>query len=168
MTGNAEPRPASLLAFILNLMASLALMALMIITCIDVIGRYVFNKPLTGGTELIELGLAVSIFTVLPVISWRNEHIVVDMLDSYFSPLLHFLKNSLINLVSAMALFFLGQRLQVLGNRSLEYEETTEFLLIPLGWGINFMGYMCWLTMLTLVTLGIYNAYKTYQGATQA
>lgn len=163
MVAVGESGPARWLAFVLNLVAGITLMALMIITCIDVFGRYVLNKPLTGSTELIELGLGVVVFVALPVISWRNENIVVDILDNHFSPWAHMFKNTVINLVSAGALYFLGERLMVLGARSLEYEEVSEFLHIPTGWSISFMGVMCWFTAAALLTLGIMHIRATYR-----
>lgn len=165
---SGDSRPATWLAFLLNIVAGTTLMGLMIITCIDVVGRYILNKPLTGSTELIELGLSIVVFAALPVISWRSENIVVDILDKYFSAWAHMVKNTVINLVSAGALYFIGERLLVLGARSLEYEEVSEFWHIPTGWGINFMGIMCWFTAVAMVTLGILHIRATYRRTQQS
>ena len=155
MVAENELGLAKWLGLLLNLLSGLALMALMVVTCIDVVGRYLLNRPLVGATELIEIGLSVVVFAALPVISWKNDQIVVDILDSHISWWLHHAKAVLINIISAVALFYLGQRLIVLGNRALEYEEVSEYLHIPTGWGINFMGYMCWFTALSMLTLGL-------------
>jgi len=157
-----EKGPAKWLAFILNLLAALSLMGLMIITCIDVIGRYLLNSPLTGSTELIEMGLGIVIFAAFPVISWRNEQIVVDMLDRFTPLIINLIRTLLLNLVSAATFYFLGDRILTLGKRSLSYGEESEFLGIPLGWTINFIGIMCWLAALALVTFGIYRAIRCY------
>lgn len=158
-----EKGPARWLALLLNTVASVTLFSLMMITCIDVFGRYVFNRPLTGSTELVEMSLALMVFAVLPVISWRNEHIVVDLLDSFTPPTVHMARNILLNIVTAAALYFLGGRILILGSRSLNYGEESEYLGIPLGWAINFMGAMCWLTAVALLTLGIHRAIKRYR-----
>ncbi|EXJ12557.1 hypothetical protein [Nitrincola nitratireducens] len=39
-----EKGPIRWLAFLLELIAAVMLMVLMLITCVDVVGRYVFNK----------------------------------------------------------------------------------------------------------------------------
>ncbi len=134
----------------------------MVITCIDVFGRYVFNSPLTGSVELTEMALGILVFSVFPINAWRNEHIVVDLLDRFTPPIVHLLRTAVLNVIAALALYFLGQRIIVLGNRSLEYGEVTEYLAIPLGWVINFIGVMCWLTAFSLLTLGILHAYQRY------
>lgn len=141
---------------LLTLISGSALVVLMLITCIDVVGRWLFNKPLTGSTELTEVGLAIVVFGALPFVCWRENNIVVDILDSRFSRLITKVRSILIHIISALCLAFLGQRLFVLANRSLSYGEVTEHLAIPLGWSISFMAIFCWLTALALVTIGIF------------
>ncbi len=155
--------PEYWLAAILNSIAASALFGLMVITCIDVFGRYLFNSPLLGTTELTEMGLGIIIFASFPIISWHNEHIVVDMLDRFTPPLVHCVRTILLNLVMAIAFYFLGQRIMTLGNRSLGYGEETEYLSIPLGWVINFIGVMFWLTSITLLTFGLYRTITRYR-----
>lgn len=158
-----EKGPVKWLALSLNILASVTLFTLMLITCVDVVGRYIFNKPLVGSTELTEMAVGIVVFAVFPMISWRNENVVVDILDSFVGPRLDAARTYLINIVSAIALYFLGQRIIVLGNRSLGYGEVTEYLAIPTGWMINFIGVMCWLTAFLLLTVGSYRTYKVYK-----
>ena len=47
---------------LLGYVAGILLFCLMTLTCIDVIGRYFFNTPVTGGFELTEMMLAALIF----------------------------------------------------------------------------------------------------------
>ena len=70
-----------------------------------------------------------------------------------------FIRTIIINTTSAIALYFLGQRIILLGKRSLGYGEVSEYLAIPTGWMIYFIGAMCWLTAILLVTAGIFHAY---------
>ena len=158
-----EKGPAKWLAFLLNLIASVTLFSLMVVTCVDVIGRYVFNAPLSGSIELTEMGLGILVFSVFPVNAWRNEHIVVDMLDKYTPPIVHLVRTMLLNVIAAIALYFLGQRIITLGNRSLSYGEESEYLAIPLGWTMNFIGAMCWLSAIVLLTLGLLKALERYR-----
>ncbi len=158
-----ETGPAQWLAFFLNLIASVTLFSLMVITCVDVIGRYVFNAPLSGSIELTEMALGILVFAVFPVNAWRNEHIVVDMLDRFTPPIVHLLRTFVLNVIAAIALYFVGQRIITLANRSLSYGEESEYLAIPLGWTMNFIGAMCWLSAIVLLTLGILRAYQRYR-----
>ena len=147
------------MAFALNALAAITLFSLMLITCVDVVGRYIFNHPLTGSTELTEMAVGIIVFSAFPIISWRREHIVVDIFDGFFSAKMDFIRTIIINTTSAIALYFLGQRIILLGKRSLGYGEVSEYLAIPTGWMIYFIGAMCWLTAILLVTAGIYHAY---------
>ncbi len=153
-----EKGAVRLLALALNGLSALALFALMAITCVDVAGRYLFNNPLTGSTELTELAVGAVIFSAFPLISWRNEQVVVDILDRFVPPAVHKIRAVVFHLCAAAGLAFVGQRIIVLAERSLGYGEVTEFLAIPAGWMIYFFGVMCWLTAGMLLTAGIHGS----------
>jgi TRAP-type transport system small permease protein len=55
---------------------------MMLLTVADVLLRALVNKPIHGTYELIELGLACAIFVALPAVFLRDEHLVVDVVDS--------------------------------------------------------------------------------------
>lgn len=55
--------------------AALLLFSLILVTCVDVIGRYFFSAPLRGAFEITELLLAALVFTALPLTTERREHI---------------------------------------------------------------------------------------------
>lgn len=158
-----EKGPIRWLVLFLQGLSAITLFALMLITCIDVSGRYLFNSPLTGSTELTEIAVGLVIFSVFPIITWRNDHVVVDLLDRFVPPHIHLIRTILFNLLIAVALVFLGYRIIVLGERSLSYEEVTEFLSIPTGWMMYFFGLSCWLTAFMATTLGVYRAFKAYR-----
>ena len=137
-----------------NVIAAATLFSLMLFTCFDVVGRYVFNSPLTGATELTEIAIAIIVFSSLPVISWRNEHIAVDMLDRFVKGRWHIAQLFLVNNICAIALLFLGQRIYVLADRSLGYGELSEYLEIPTGYVSGFIAIMCWITAALMLWFG--------------
>ena len=147
----------------LNLLAGGALLLMMIITCIDVIGRYFLNKPLVGSVEIIEVLLGLMIFMALPVISWRNEQVVVDILDPFMPARVSLIRDIVFNVVTAIALIIVGNRIWELGMRASSHGEVTEYLHLPVGAIISFFGIMCWFTALVLVTLGIYRSIVQYR-----
>src|SRR3546814_8744945 len=69
----------------------------MVCTFVDVVGRYVFNSPLPGALELTEIMMASLIFTILPVVSARSDHITVDLLVLPRSSMLRRIQNLAIN-----------------------------------------------------------------------
>lgn len=161
-----EKGPIRWLVLFLHAVAAFTLLALMAITCIDVFGRYLFNNPLTGSTELTEIAVGIVIFSVFPIVSWRNDHVVVDILDAYIPPRVHLVRTIVVNLMISVALVYLGQRIFVLAQRSLGYGEVTEYLGIPLGWMMTFIAVMCWTSAAAVITLGIYRAIVQYRDPT--
>ena len=54
---------------------------MVLLTVADVALRAVFSRPIPGMLDLIELGLACTIFVALPAVFLRDEHLVVDVID---------------------------------------------------------------------------------------
>ncbi len=50
----------------------------------DVVGRYVFNKSIEGGFEIVGFLLGLLLFSAYPLITRDEEHITVGLLDSLF------------------------------------------------------------------------------------
>jgi len=117
---------------LLEFVAALVLFLLMAMTCVDVVGRYFFNAPLDGATELTRLMMAVLVFAVLPVASWREQHVSVDLLDPLVPRRWVKPRQIVINLVAALALAGLSHRIWQLALRARDYGDTTEYLRIPL------------------------------------
>ena len=69
----------------LGVTSAVVLFLMMMITAVDVAGRYLFNRPIAGGFELTEILLAALIYCGLPLVSARREHIVIDTFDPLFS-----------------------------------------------------------------------------------
>ena len=64
-----------------GLIAAVFLAAMMLLTVADVTLRALFNLPLRGVYELIELLLAATFFFALPCVFLRDENIVVNSID---------------------------------------------------------------------------------------
>jgi TRAP-type C4-dicarboxylate transport system permease small subunit len=67
-------------------LAAFCLAATMLVTVADVFLRSFFSFPLRGVLELVELGLACTIFVALPAVFLRDEHLVVDVIDHLTRP----------------------------------------------------------------------------------
>ena len=126
-------KAALLLQKILGVVAATVLFLMMVITAIDVVGRYFFNKPLAGGFEITEMGLAMLIYCALPLVSARREHIVIDTLDVFMSKALKTFLDRLSDSICFLALSGVGYLLFRRAERVAEYGDTTNVLLIPLA-----------------------------------
>jgi TRAP-type C4-dicarboxylate transport system permease small subunit len=65
-----------------ELLTALLLFVMMMLTFVDVIGRYVFTAPIFGAAEMIQFLLAMTIFGGLCLINARDEHITVDLFEA--------------------------------------------------------------------------------------
>jgi TRAP-type C4-dicarboxylate transport system permease small subunit len=63
--------------------AGVFLAIMMLLTVADVLLRAFANRPIRGMYEIVELLLACSFFIALPAVFLRDEHIVVDVVDSF-------------------------------------------------------------------------------------
>ena len=110
--------------------SALVLFALMAMTCIDVIGRYFFNAPLDGATELTQLMLGVIVFAMLPAVCLREEHISVDLLDRWFPARFGAVRSIVLNLLMAVMMAAVCWRVWLLAELTADYGDATEFLAI--------------------------------------
>lgn len=79
-------RALQIAATVLGYVAAAFLAAMMLLTVADVVLRSAFNVPIYGTFELIELGLACTIFVALPAVFLRDQHLVVDIVDRFVRP----------------------------------------------------------------------------------
>lgn len=122
--------------------ASLLLLFMMLLTFVDVVGRYLFNTPVAGGFELTEVALATLIFAGLPLVTARDEHVTVDLFDRLIpAPVRHF-RDAAIAALCAGLLFVLSYHVWQKAGDSMRYGDVTAILEIPLGPMIYFMSVM--------------------------
>ena len=139
----------------LEIVAALSLLALMSITCTDVILRYFFNSPLHSATELTRILMAIVVFCGLPVACMREEHITVDLLDGISPKSIINVRQAIMNLIAAAAMLGVAWRVQALAFRAMEYGDTTEFLRLPVHYITFFISFMSGVTALALFYNGV-------------
>ncbi|MEJ8570483.1 TRAP transporter small permease [Microbaculum marinum] len=107
------------------------LFALMLLTLTDVLGRYFFNRPVYGGLELTEIILAGMIFSALPLVTYKGEHIVVDLFEPR-APALRRAQHVVTNLMGALVVAVLSRQLWLRAERLERAGETTIQIKIPI------------------------------------
>jgi TRAP-type C4-dicarboxylate transport system permease small subunit len=124
---------------LLELMASLVLFAMMAVTAVDVIGRYLLNSPLPGAFEVTELMLVILIYAGLPLVSRRGEHVVVDVFDRFLSTAARRALDVIAHLLAGAA--FAGMALLIFqkARKIVEFGDTTASLKIGLAPFVFFM-----------------------------
>ncbi len=56
----------------------LVMVAITLITTTSILGRWLFNSPLLGDTELVEFAMAIAVASFLPICQWQRGNIMVD------------------------------------------------------------------------------------------
>jgi TRAP-type C4-dicarboxylate transport system permease small subunit len=121
-------------ALFFGYLGSIAMCLMAIIVTIDVTGRFLFNKPLRGGIEIVEELMVCVIFLLLAYVTETEKHIKVDIFISLMeqkaprlSRLISFVFDMLMIFVLAI-LTWQGFRggLQAMGSG-----EVTDSLQIP-------------------------------------
>lgn len=130
----------------LGVAASAILFVLMLITFVDVISRYVFNRPLSGSFEITELMLLVLIFAGLPLVSHADEHVTMDFIDKMIGPRARAALRRLVDALCAAVMFFLAWQVWVKAGRVASYGDTTDVMRIPVAPFVYFMAVMVGLT----------------------
>jgi TRAP-type C4-dicarboxylate transport system permease small subunit len=142
---------ASWLDWLLTITSGIPLFSLMCITAVDVLGRYIFGKPLPGGFELTEMLLAVAVFASLPIVELREEHISIDLLDRLYAAHARRWRRAVVYGVCAVAMsaitWQLFSKAATIGRDAM----TTAVLLIPVAPVGYFIASMCAISTLLLV-----------------
>jgi TRAP-type transport system small permease protein len=89
---------------VLGIVTTVTLFAMMVLTFVDVFGRYLFNSPVYGGYEIVEIMMGVLIFSALPLLCAREGHVTIDILDGVTPRGAAYVQRIVVNLVSAVAL----------------------------------------------------------------
>ena len=145
--------PRAWLEVALGATSATVLFVMMMITAVDVIGRYVLNKPLTGGFEITEKLLAALIYCGLPLVSQRREHIVIDTFDPLMSARVKRALDVVAEIVCSLTLGGIGYLIFRRAARVAEYGDTTSVLKWPLAPVAYLMGTMILIACLIHLSL---------------
>ncbi len=141
---------------VLGVAASAILMIMMCLTFVDVVARYVFNRPIRGGFEVTELLLLVLIFAGLPLVSHADEHVTMDFIDRLLQGRSRAWLNRAVHLVVAALMFFMAWQVTIKAGRISSYGDATDVLRIVYGPFVYFSAAMIGLA-------GLIHLYKMLQ-----
>ena len=140
----------------LGIAASAILFAMMCLTFVDVVARYVFNRPIRGAFEVTELMLLVLIFAGLPLVSHADEHVTMDFIDRWLAPAARRRLARLMHLAVAALMLFMAWQVWIKAGRISSYGDTTDVLRIVYGPFVYFSAAMVGLT-------GLIHLFKVYE-----
>ena len=103
---------------------------MMFLTFVDVVARYIFSRPVRGAFEVTELMLLVLIFAGLPLVSFTDEHALMDFIDRVLPSRAQRALEGLVQGVCAVIMFLLAWQVWLKADRIWAYRDATDVLRI--------------------------------------
>ncbi|MBC7804436.1 MAG: TRAP transporter small permease, partial [Candidatus Parcubacteria bacterium] len=113
--------------------AAAALAGMMLVTVADVLLRAALNRPIRGTLEIIELLLACTFFLALPASFLRDEHIVVDIVDSFAKGWVPLLRR-LAGMLGVVLMAVMAWQGSIAARDTLLFNDVTSDLSLPRIW----------------------------------
>lgn len=118
----------------LHYLSGALLVGLMVLTVLNILGRWLFNTPVAGTVELTEIGMVAIVFMGLAYAEVRGDHIRVDLLYEQLGARGRRALSLFAVLVSVATVAVLTWRLWTYASRLHASGRTTSALQIPLSW----------------------------------
>jgi TRAP-type C4-dicarboxylate transport system permease small subunit len=119
------------------------LVLMMLVTVVDVAGRYFLNAPLKGAFEMTQFLMAAIVYAGLPHVTLRDGHITIDLLDAVTPPRVIPWRELMVQSVCAAAMAVVAWRLWVLAGEAQDWGDRTQYLGWPLAPIIWFGAALC-------------------------
>lgn len=140
------------------MIAALTLTAIVLLTCVDVVGRYFFNRPLIGAFELTEHAMGALVFSSLPLVALRRQHVTVDLIDGLVPSRWKRLQAAVVDLVAAVCTAAITWRLWVKAVEMHANGETTAVLQYAVHPLVFFMAALTFVAVIVMLVLLWLNA----------
>jgi TRAP-type transport system small permease protein len=141
---------------ILGIASSSILLAMMLLTFVDVVARYLFSRPVRGAFEVTELMLLVLIFAGLPLVTYADEHALMDFIDRLLGVRAQQWLERAVQATCAAVMLLLAWVVWLKADRIWAYRDATDVLRIVYGPFVYFMA-------VTIGLAGVLHLYKVVE-----
>ena len=111
--------------------AGIVMVAITLITTGSIVGRWLFNSPLLGDTELVEFAMAFAVAAFLPICQWRGGNIIVDFFTTNTSAPVRDRMDRIGALIIALMAALLAWRTGVGAIEQQKMHGTTMLMQLP-------------------------------------
>jgi TRAP-type C4-dicarboxylate transport system permease small subunit len=125
-----------------------ALFAMMSFTFADVVLRYLFARPVRGGLEVVELLMVALIFSALPLVSRRDEHVTIDTVEQHFPDAIRTGLRRFMRAIAAAGLAGAAWLMYRKAGTLAEFGDKTQLLAVPIAPFVYFMAALLAVTAL--------------------
>lgn len=134
---------------VMEVVCSIALLCMMLLTFVDVVGRYVLGAPVFGASEMISTLLAIVIFLGLGIANARDKHIVVELFDQQIRGISPRVYDIMVQGFSVIAMCLIAYVMFDQAREAAHYDSRTIVLEWPLAW---ISGIVATLAVMSVVT----------------
>jgi TRAP-type transport system small permease protein len=138
-------------ARVLGMIACALLFVMMMLTFVDVAGRYLFSAPLPAAYEMIAFVMPGIIFCALPHVNLQEGHVTIDLLDHFITKNVQRWQSFVVNIISAVATGFVAMQLWTRSRSHLRYEEVTDELYLELWIFSTAMSVLCGIAVIAFL-----------------
>jgi len=131
--GLEEDRGARRLTLVMGVLGGAALMALMLVTVVDVVGRNIIDVTVIGAYELSELAVGLIVAAGLPLVALRSGHVHIDMVLPLLKGWLRRLQQPMALFATALAEGIVAWQVWVQAVLATDTQRTTSMLHLPVS-----------------------------------
>ncbi|WP_121640061.1 TRAP transporter small permease [Virgibacillus sp. Bac330] len=113
-------------------LAQCILFMMAIYITIDVLSRWMWNKPILGAVDFTELGLSMVIFLSIAYTHVKEEHISIDFVFERFPKRMQLVLHAIIHFLTFILMVLIGWSTSKYAIRLYNANTTTGDLTIPL------------------------------------
>ena len=113
--------------------ASITLFVIMWLTVVDVVARDAFDVSITGLFEVTEVLMGILVFAGVPIITARDGHVAVTLMDTFVGPKLRVFQKVVINIFCVLVLAMFAWLLWDVADTAAGYNDVKLFSRIPLA-----------------------------------
>lgn len=136
------------------------MIAMMFLTTLDVLGRYVFKHPISGTADLTEVMMIVIVFLALSDTATSGGHISVEVVTSQLSRRKQLLMKMVTLLFSGLISVVLAWRLGANALYTINNPEYTDVIGLPIAPFLCISAVGCGMLALAFVGVAIDNLLK--------
>lgn len=137
----------------LEAVMALFLLAMASITVTDVIGRYLFGTPLSGGYEIVQYLMGLVVFAALPLATRAEAHLTIDLFANQVPRRFRKAHHAIVLAFSGLALAVIAWRMTAQASVMARSETASGSLGVPLAPIAYSMAALAWFSLLVCLTL---------------
>lgn len=116
-------------------LVALLLFAMMLVTLADVVGRYIISRPVPGSTEIIQYLFVLTVFLALPIVTWRDEHINISLVEGALSEIANRVRRAAVRVLSGVVMLAVGWQMWRHAGMLATNRDVIGYLELPVAPG---------------------------------